>query len=66
MGKLRLPNRKRLKKACAEEIFVHTAFIAKYREEELLESIAYECSDYLMDLLYIWRELLLCEEYSNS
>ena len=53
MEKLRIPCRKRLKKACAEEIFVHTAFIAKYREEELLESIAYECSDYLMDLLYI-------------
>ena len=53
MGKLRIPCRKRLKKACAEEIFVHTAFIAKYREEELLESIAYERSDYLMDLLYI-------------
>ena len=53
MEKLRIPCRKRLKKACTEEIFVHTAFIAKYREDELLESIAYECSEYLMDLLNI-------------
>ena len=66
MGRLRIPCRKRLKKACAEEIFVHTAFIEKYREKELLEPIAYECSEYLMDLLYIWRELLLYEGCSNS
>ena len=66
MGKLRIPCRKRLKKPYAEEILAHTAFIAKYREEELLESIAYECSDYLMDLLYIGRKLLFYEGCSNS